>query len=81
MAQVLELGDLNWLAPPPEAGEEVQVQIRHQAPAQRAVLETPPPSVRLRLSEPVWAITPGQSGVVFRGDLVLGGGRILGSEG
>jgi tRNA-uridine 2-sulfurtransferase len=33
--------------------------------------------VVLRLHEPQRAITPGQSGVLYRGDELIGGGRIV----
>ncbi len=38
--------------------------------------ECPGPSLRLRLHRPQRAVTPGQSGAVYRGDVLLGGGRI-----
>jgi len=33
-------------------------------------------SIELKLHEPQRAVTPGQSGVIYRGDIVAGGGRI-----
>jgi len=71
------LGDLNWLAAPPVVGERVGVQVRHRArvvPAQ--VVSADAERVELRLDRPERAVTPGQSGVVFRGDVLVGGGRI-----
>jgi len=71
------LGDLNWLTTPPSVGDRVEVQVRHRAPAVPAtVVRADPECVELRLDRPVRAITPGQSGVLFRGDVLLGGGRI-----
>lgn len=77
-ADHLALGGVNWLTEPPGDGDEVEVQIRHRSPARRAILETGEGTVHLRLQARAGAITPGQSGVLFRGDQVLGGGRILG---
>lgn len=72
------LEDLNWLGPTPSSGSHVQVQLRHRAPPSRALLtEVGEKRVGLRLSDPRFAVTPGQSGVIFSGDRVLGGGRIL----
>ena len=71
------LGDLNWLTTPPSVGDRVEVQVRHRAPAVPAtVVRADPECVELRLDRPVRAITPGQSGVLFRGDVLIGGGRI-----
>jgi tRNA-specific 2-thiouridylase len=74
----VELKDLNWLGPIPDSGCQVQVQLRHRAPPAQALLtKVGEKSVSLRLSDPRFAVTPGQSGVIFSGDRVLGGGRIL----
>ncbi len=71
------LAELNWLAPEPEEGEEVRIQIRHRAPARPAVVqERKAHTLRLRLLQEQPAVTPGQSGVLFREDRMLGGGRI-----
>jgi len=71
------IGELNWLAAPPRPGDEVRVQIRHRAPAVPArVVARAEEVVSLELAEPQRAVTPGQSAVIFRGEVVLGGGRI-----
>jgi tRNA-uridine 2-sulfurtransferase len=72
------LGGLNWHAAPPAPGERVSVQLRHRAAAAPAIVtEARADRLGLRLEEPRSAVTPGQSGVVYRGDVLLGGGRIL----
>lgn len=74
------IGDLNWLAQPVRPGDEVRVQLRHRAPAARAtVAAIDDKTVTLTLAEPQRAVTPGQSGVVYREDVLLGGGRIMAS--
>ncbi len=71
------LGDLNWLARPPAASERIEVQLRHRAPpAAATVIAVDGERVDLRLHRPQRAITPGQSGAVYRGDVLIGGGRI-----
>ena len=71
------IGDLNWLAPAPEAGEQLHVQVRHRARAVRGtVRQVTIDSIAIELSEPQRAVTPGQSGVLYRDDVVAGGGRI-----
>jgi tRNA-uridine 2-sulfurtransferase len=71
------IGELNWLAAKPAAGDAVQVQIRHRAPAVAAtVASIDGGSITLAFEKPQRAVSPGQSAVIFRGDVVLGGGRI-----
>jgi tRNA-specific 2-thiouridylase len=69
--------DLNWIAEPPTRGESVYAQLRHRAPAVAAVVEhVDGEVVKLRLDSAQRAVTPGQSGVLYRGDQLIGGGRI-----
>jgi len=78
----LRVRDLNWIAGTPAMpAEDVQVKIRYKAPAQPATME-PGENGRWRICfhEPQRAITPGQAAVLYRGEEVLGGGWIEGSE-
>lgn len=69
--------EVNWLADAPPLGAEVLVQVRHRARAVPATLvRADAGEVELALGEPVSAITPGQSLVLYDGDRVLGGGVI-----
>ena len=69
--------EVNWLVAPLEAGAEVEVQIRHHARAAHGVLVRSDASeVEIVFDEPVSAITPGQSLVLYAGSVVLGGGVI-----
>jgi tRNA-specific 2-thiouridylase len=71
------IGELNWLAAPPAPGDAVQVQIRHRARAVPArVAAVADDAITLAFDSPQRAVSPGQSAVLFRGDVVLGGGRI-----
>ena len=71
------LGDLNWLAKAPAPDDLLRVQLRHRAAAVEArVLAVDPARIELRLAEPVLAVTPGQSGALYRDDVLIGGGRI-----
>jgi len=74
----LSLAEVNWLADPLTVDDAVWVQCRYRA---RAVLGTIAAQadgrIALRLAEPVRAITPGQSGVLYGADdRLLGGGVI-----
>ena len=71
------VGDLNWLAAAPPPGTHLHVQIRYRSPLVACRIDSyADDSVRLSFHQPASAVTPGQSGVLFDGDRVLGGGRI-----
>ena len=76
-ARRVRLEEVNWLADPLGPGERCAVQLRYRSPALPAeVREAGPAGVALDLLEPAWAVAPGQSGVLYDGDRVLGGGLI-----
>ena len=69
--------EINWLGDPPAVGAPVSAQVRHRAtPARAEIVRIDDSEVELALDEPVTAITPGQSVVIYAGDRVLGGGVI-----
>ncbi|HXF95837.1 MAG TPA: tRNA 2-thiouridine(34) synthase MnmA [Gemmatimonadales bacterium] len=76
--QEVTLGELNWLADPLGPGDRCLVQCRYRARAAPAVVaEAAGDRVRLTLTEPVRAITPGQSGALYDdAGRLLGGGVI-----
>jgi tRNA-specific 2-thiouridylase len=68
---------MNWLVDPLAPGARVQVQVRHRSmPAPAEIVRVDGDEIELALEEPVAAITPGQSLVLYDGDRVLGGGFI-----
>ncbi|MBL0892526.1 MAG: tRNA 2-thiouridine(34) synthase MnmA, partial [Gemmatimonadaceae bacterium] len=73
----LEARELNWMADAPQVGDAVQVQVRNRAkPSPATVLRIDDRGVELALDEPIQAISPGQSVVLYDGEVVLGGGVI-----
>ena len=74
------LGEVNWLTEPLQPGDSCDIQVRYRARAARAnVVASSRPDgglLELELSEPVRAITPGQSGALYDGTRLLGGGVI-----
>ena len=69
--------EVNWLVDAPAHGTELSVQIRHRShPAAGVLVRRDGDEVELALDEPVAAISPGQSVVLYDGDRVLGGGVI-----
>jgi len=80
MGSRVALEEVNWLADPLRPGDFCDIQIRYRArPAPAKVAAgalAGSTRLTLELLEPVRAITPGQSGVLFSGPRLLGGGVI-----
>jgi tRNA-specific 2-thiouridylase len=73
---------LNWLADAPTLGATLDVQVRHRArPVAAEVVRVDADEVELALQEPVAAITPGQSAVLYAGEQLVGGGFIEAATG
>jgi tRNA-uridine 2-sulfurtransferase len=69
--------DVNWLVETPSVGARLEIQVRHRsAPARAEIVRLDADEIELALDEPVSAIAPGQSLVIYDGDRVLGGGLI-----
>ena len=69
--------EVNWLGDPPAAGMHVSVRIRHRARlAAGELIRVERNEIEIALDEPVSAITPGQSIVLYDGSRVLGGAFI-----
>ena len=69
--------EVNWLTEPPPVGAPLQLRVRHRsAPAAAELVRRDGQEIELALDEPVSAITPGQSLVLYDGPRVLGGGVI-----
>ncbi len=76
-------GEVNWLAgEPPGEVFDASVKIRYRArevPARISICTDG--RVRVQFKQPLRDITPGQRAVFYQGDVCLGGGKILASEG
>jgi tRNA-specific 2-thiouridylase len=83
LGRSVHASDVNWLrnAPPAEGGE-VFVRIRHRAtPVAGTVLQADARHFAVALHEPAYAISPGQSVVLYDAQgIVLGGGIIAPSR-
>jgi len=75
----VSLEEVNWLVEPPGPGDPVWVQCRYRARAVPGTIAAKADGrIALRLAEPVRAIAPGQSGVLYDADeRLLGGGVIV----
>ncbi|MBI4421776.1 MAG: tRNA 2-thiouridine(34) synthase MnmA, partial [Gemmatimonadetes bacterium] len=73
----VELSEVNWLTEPFGPGDTCSVQVRYRTRAVPArIADAQGQCLTLELAEPVRAITPGQSGVLYDGSRLLGGGLI-----
>jgi tRNA-specific 2-thiouridylase len=76
----LEAEDLSWVAgEPPGATATLAAKTRYRqtdAPCDLLPPEAGGPGIRLVFAEPQWAVTPGQSAVLYDGEVCLGGGVI-----
>jgi tRNA-specific 2-thiouridylase len=78
LSSALEAEDPSWTAgePPPEGAYAAKTRYR-QADAACRFEPHRDGAFRLRFpDEPQWAVTPGQSAVLYDGDVCLGGGVI-----
>ncbi|MDY6912164.1 MAG: aminomethyltransferase beta-barrel domain-containing protein, partial [Chloroflexota bacterium] len=79
-ADEMIVSEVNWIAcdePQHPLAGKVKIRYRHK---ESSALLTPlhDGNVRIRFEQPQMAITPGQSAVFYRDDVVLGGGTIMG---
>jgi tRNA-specific 2-thiouridylase len=70
---------IRWVIghPPTDGWFEAEVKIRYRGPAVPAAIRAEDDRLEVRFGSPQRAIAPGQSVVVYRGDEVLGGARIV----
>jgi tRNA-specific 2-thiouridylase len=70
---------VSWVAgePPSEGPFEAEVRIRYRGEDVPAVVQAEGERMRVEFRSPQRGVAPGQSVVVYRGEELLGGGRIL----
>lgn len=73
--QDVKLGSVHWINDAPVEGG-YQIRVRHRAPLVPAQLKYTEDKASLRLDEPQRAVAPGQSVVIYDGDVCLGGGIV-----
>ncbi|MCL2461277.1 MAG: tRNA 2-thiouridine(34) synthase MnmA [Defluviitaleaceae bacterium] len=81
-ARTLDAGDFNWIACDATDASEGPLRVKaktryRQAEQWAAVIATSADTARVEFDEPQRAITPGQSVVLYDGDVVVGGGKIV----
>jgi tRNA-uridine 2-sulfurtransferase len=66
-----------WVGSAPRVGRRLSAKTRYrQADARCAVRAADEQRLELQFDEPQWAVTPGQSAVLYDGDVCLGGAII-----
>ncbi len=78
-SDTLEACDFNWIGGSVPSGEiRCKAKTRYRQKEQPATAcAMPDGNVKIVFDEPLRAITPGQAVVLYDGDIVLGGGRII----
>jgi tRNA-specific 2-thiouridylase len=83
LSTALVAADLSWIAGAAPLQPRGDAKTRYRQAGAPCAVETEPgdsPRLRLRFDAPQWAVTPGQSAVVYDGEVCRGGGVIAGSE-
>ncbi len=80
-SETLWASDVNYVSGvEPQDPTQVTVKIRYKSPETESTLSPRGSQALIRFQQPQRAITPGQAVVFYRGDEVLGGGRISGGS-
>jgi tRNA-specific 2-thiouridylase len=80
LSDALTAQDASWVAGAPPANGLLAAKTRYrQSDANCALTAATPLEFQLTFAAPQWAVTPGQSAVVYDGEVCLGGGVIAGS--
>ncbi|MFG5409374.1 tRNA 2-thiouridine(34) synthase MnmA [Piscinibacter sakaiensis] len=84
-SRALVADDASWVAgaPPttgPDAAAALGAKTRYRQAAAARFVPGGPQAFRLAFDAPQWAVTPGQSAVLYDGEVCLGGGVIAGAE-
>ncbi|TCS38302.1 tRNA (5-methylaminomethyl-2-thiouridylate)-methyltransferase [Paucimonas lemoignei] len=77
LSSALEAGQASWIAGPPPASGMLSAKTRYrQADVPCDFQASGKDGFSLSFPTPQWAVTPGQSAVLYQGDVCLGGGII-----
>lgn len=74
--KAFKLTSLHWIDQPPEPRKALFVRTRHRALLESCTIDINNDEVMVKLDNPLRALTPGQSAVLYDDNQVLGGGVI-----
>ena len=81
LSSLLQAQDCSWVAGVPPAPGHMAAKTRYRQPDAACELLRPSATqAELRFDQPQWAVTPGQSAVLYQGEVCLGGGVIASSN-
>ena len=80
LSRSLVADDLSWVADAAPAGGALAAKTRYRQADAVCDLALSGDTMALQFAQPQWAVTPGQSAVVYDGEVCLGGGVIASSE-
>ena len=72
----LRAEELSWVAGEAPQVTDIAAKTRYRQADAPCTLQTDATGITLRFAEPQWAVTPGQSAVLYDGEVCLGGGVI-----
>ncbi len=76
-ADALQAGDCSWVAGSAPPAGPLAAKARYRQSDAACVFTPEGTGFGLRFSQPQWAVTPGQSAVLYQGEVCLGGGVIV----
>ncbi|GGI21299.1 tRNA 2-thiouridine(34) synthase MnmA [Oxalicibacterium faecigallinarum] len=76
LSSELHAGQMSWIAGTPPTDEALFAKTRYRQADVDCRQHTSADGFSLAFSTPQWAVTPGQSAVLYQGDVCLGGGII-----
>ena len=76
LASALDAGDVSWTAGEAPREGRYAAKTRYRQSDAGCTLARSPDGFRLAFDDPQWAVTPGQSAVLYDGEVCLGGGVI-----
>lgn len=76
LASSLRAEDVSWVAGEAPATTQIAAKTRYRQSDAACTLAVDDTGFTLRFTEPQWAVTPGQSAVLYDGEVCLGGGVI-----
>jgi tRNA-specific 2-thiouridylase len=76
LSHTLQADDLSWTAGHAPAEGPMAAKTRYRQADAACTLQNAPQGFTLRFEEAQWAVTPGQSAVLYDGEVCLGGGVI-----
>ena len=77
LSNALEAADCSWCAGTPPPAGTYGAKTRYRQADAACALRHAGPGIELAFEQPQWAVTPGQSAVLYDGEVCLGGGIIV----